>query len=376
VRQPTFQVLLGDAVEQLRQLPDNFIHCVVTSPPYWGLRDYEADGMLGLEQTWDDFLEKLLNVFREVQRVLRPDGTGWCNMGDAYAQKGKSATAQAADLNNAERVERLGYQTKAFGRTRGWCKATGTKRGINLDEKQLMMQPARLAMALQDDGWYLRSEIVWRKSNACPSGIHDRPHVDSERIYLITKTKVYFYDRFGWMRDGFKLARNTWDIPITPRSGHDHTATFPLEVPRRCILLGTSAEGCCAECGAPIYRQSEPTEEYASRLGKSFHDHKNDLKNGHSALGAKAITGPTYQTVGWEPSCKCDAGTLPCRVLDPFSGSGTTGLAALGLGRDYYGCEINPAYRDQSLLELERKSLCLTEEDVEAGQLSLMEESA
>lgn len=371
MRQPTFSVLLGDALEQLHTLPENHFHCCVTSPPYWGLRDYQAEGMIGLEQTWSEFLEKLLDVFSEVRRVLRPDGVAWVNMGDAYSQKGKSA-AQQADASNESRVDRLGYQTRSFGRTKGWCKATGTRRGIDLDEKQLMMQPARLALGLQERGWYLRSEVTWRKPNATPSGIHDRPHVDNEKIFLITKTKSYFYDRFAWMRDGFKLARNTWDIPVKTRSGHDHWATFPIELPRRCILLGSSAQGCCEACGTPVDRVVEPTEEYGARLGKSFHDHKEDLKKGHRC-GAAPITGPTYVTVGWKPGCSCGTPTIPCRVLDPFSGSGTTGLAALELGRDYIGCEINPSYRDGSLSELKRKALCLSEEDEKAGQLSLLE---
>jgi DNA modification methylase len=351
VRNPVFEVLLGDALEMLRTLPSNYFHCVVTSPPYWALRDYEADGMIGLEQSWDEFLGKLLAVFDEVRRVLRTDGVCWVNMGDAYAQKGKSAAKQAGP-DCAERVNRLGYQTKAFGRHKGWCKATGTKHGINLDEKQLMMQPARLALGLQESGWYIRSEITWRKPNACPSGIHDRPHVDSEKIYMVTKTKDYWYDRFGWMRDGHKLARSTWDIPSSKRGGVDHYATFPIELPRRCIKLATSAMGCCEACGAPQVRNLVPTPEYQAYLGKSWHDHKDDRKKGNRGTNCRKFDGETYYTDGWKASCECVAGIVPCRVLDPFSGSGTTGLAALELGRDYCGVELNPNYHANSVQEL------------------------
>lgn len=361
MRNPVFNVLLGDAVEQLRTLPDNHVHCIVTSPPYWGLRDYEVEGMIGLEQSWGEFATTMVAVFRELRRVLRPDGVCWLNMGDAFAQKGKTArhgqaghpVPEQAEDCAADRHERLSYNTQAFSRQgAGWCRATRTSQGIGLSEKQLMLQPYRMAIALQEDGWWVRSDIKWRKPNVTPEGAQDRPHRDGEVILMLTKSPRYFYDNLGWRREGGKHARATWSIPVRKRSGVDHFATFPLEVPRRCILLSTSSAGCCEQCGAPVKRIVEPTAEYAQRLGKSWHDHKEDLKRGHRC-GAAKFTGPTKITTGWEMTCDCRLPNLvPCRVLDPFSGSGTTGLAALELGRDYLGVELNPKYHAASLVDL------------------------
>ena len=386
MRNPIFDVLLGDALAMLRTLPSNYFHCVVTSPPYWALRDYEAEGMIGLEQRWDEFLCKLLDVFQEVHRVLRRDGINWVNMGDAYAQKGKTAQAERAELSAVDRHERLGYDTQAFSRLDGWNRARGTSKGIDLQPMQLMGQPYRLALTMQQEGWWWRDIIKWRKPNCCPEGVFSRNHRDGEQLLMMTKAPKYFYDSFAERRAGGKNLRNTWefetwndiplediwDIPAAKRGGVDHYATFPIELPRRCIKLGSSAMGCCEACGAPQVRDLKPTPEYSAYLGKSWHDHKEDRKKGNRGTNCRKFDGETYFTAGWKPSCECGVSTVPCRVLDPFSGSGTTGLAALELGHDYTGCELNPKYHANSLAELARKALCLTKKDVDAGQLSLM----
>ena len=176
----TVRILVGAALDRLRSLPDNSVHCCVTSPPYWGLRSYQGDeGMIGVEPTFDAHLESLLSVFREVRRVLRDDGTLWLNYGDAYAGSGVR-TAEHANPGISQTVSRNGaVPVVDYGRFK---------------PKDLMMMPARVAMALQEDGWWLRSEIVWHKPNPMPESVTDRPTASHEKIFLLAKSPRYFYD--------------------------------------------------------------------------------------------------------------------------------------------------------------------------------------
>ena len=175
------QILVGDAITKLRELPDESVHCVVTSPPYWGLRAYKGEpGMIGLEPTFEEHLENLVAVFREVRRVLRKDGTLWLNYGDAYAT---GTTAKRKP-------------TRADVDVGGWKSRMGDRRSddTKLKPKDLMMMPARVAMALQADGWWLRSEIVWHKPNPMPESVTDRPTNAHEKVFLLSKSAKYFYD--------------------------------------------------------------------------------------------------------------------------------------------------------------------------------------
>ena len=185
----SIKILVGDALEQLRELPDESVHCVVTSPPYWGLRAYGGDaGMIGLEPTFDDHLANLVAVFCEVRRVLRGDGTLWLNYGDAYAR---------GDRWDTGCQEGLGGRGGRIGEPLGLPRRSGYK------PKDLMMMPSRVAMALQADGWWLRSEIVWQKKNPMPESVTDRPTSAHEKVFLLSKRAKYFYDaeavRVPWM---------------------------------------------------------------------------------------------------------------------------------------------------------------------------------
>lgn len=174
-------IRVGDCRELLAAMPDESVHCVVTSPPYWGLRAYTGDpGMIGLEPTFDEHLENIVAVFREVRRVLRKDGTCWLNYGDAYANDGKWGGSTG------------GKHAKAMhGKQRGLGREK-VKTGFK--PKDLMMMPARVAMALQADGWWLRSEIVWHKSNPMPESCQDRPTMAHDKVFLLAKSTTYFYD--------------------------------------------------------------------------------------------------------------------------------------------------------------------------------------
>src|SRR5208282_907656 len=178
------QILTGDCIDVLPALEAQSVQCCVTSPPYWGLRDYGVEGVLGLESTPEEYLAKMVAVFRQVWRVLRDDGTLWVNMGDSYAGGGGfSVTAPTTGESKSGK----------YGLT-GALKQGGIKPTGSLKPKDLCMMPARLAIALQADGWYLRSDIIWHKPNPMPESCTDRPTKSHEFIFLLAKQERYFYD--------------------------------------------------------------------------------------------------------------------------------------------------------------------------------------
>jgi DNA modification methylase len=305
------ELLCGDALEVLRTLPSESVHCIVTSPPYWGLRDYSVTGQLGLEKTPKEYVENLVQVFREVWRVLRGDGTVWLNLGDSYAREGGKTAGVPRHWDGRER-DPGGMHSK-----RAIASEFGAK------PKDLVGIPWRVAFALQDDGWYLRSDIVWAKKNPIPESVKDRPTKSHEYIFLLTKSSRYFYDAAA-VREP-----NTIDMQSRASKGH--------------------------------------TRGPGGRLDKSRNDASN-LRGNH----AKAIVanGRNRRDV-WFVSVKPYKGThfatfnpeliTPCilagcpeggTVLDPFNGAATTGVVASQHGRNYIGIDLNPDY-----IEMSRKRL-------------------
>lgn len=348
------RILVGDVIDRLRNLQDGSVHCCVTSPPYWGLRDYGVAGQIGMEPTYQEHIAALVAVFAEVRRVLRADGTLWLNYGDAYAStvNGRPAALIAGDNRT--------FRDKPMSTVGGALKP-----------KDLCMLPHRLAIALQESGWWVRSDIVWHKSNPMPSSVKDRPTPAKEYVFLLTKSPRYYYDadairepladssivrleqdieaqagsaranggmrsdrpmRAVCSRNNFRRAgaKNT-DVPgqkpqfradrpdsetdLRGRNKRDvwtiategfpgaHFATMPTRLAEVCILAGTSAVGVCPHCGA-----------------------------------------------AWVPgaqTCRCpEHDPVPATVLDPFGGAGTTGLVADRLGRNALLVELNPAYAE------------------------------
>jgi len=232
-------------------------------------------------------------------------------------------------------------------------------------------------MALQRDGWYLRSDIIWSKPNCMPSSVQDRPTTSHEYLFLLTKRARYYYDAEAvkepcevaphapgnktdngrltasmghceepkrvWAADGKRNRRSVWTIATEPFSGA-HFATFPRKLIEPCILAGTSAKGCCPSCGAPWQRVMEKTDEPdTSAKGSRFDAGKTAARDGGDRTQEGERT--TTRTVGWRPTCDCDAGDpIPCTVLDPFLGSGTTACVAIEHGRAWVGCELNAEY--------------------------------
>lgn len=194
----TVRILIGDVFARLADLPDESVHMCVTSPPYWGLRDYGVDGQIGMEPTLSEHLAVMVDVFREVRRVLRNDGTCWLNYGDCYATapNGRSA-ADTKATGNDDRT----FRDKPFStvgpiqeRSNGGEGQHFDRRGGVLKPKDLCMVPNRLAIALQDDGWWVRSEIIWAKPNPMPESVTDRPATAHEKMWLLTKSARYWYD--------------------------------------------------------------------------------------------------------------------------------------------------------------------------------------
>lgn len=398
-------VLLGDVREKLREIPDGVVQTCVTSPPYFGLRDYNVSGQIGLEPTPEAFVEQLVNVFREVRRVLRDDGTLWLNLGDSFVSKPyKADNPQGFSKGSKPHIQ---VKQSPIGLLHNRKEDLAS---VGLKPKDLIGIPWRVAFALQADGWYLRSDVIWHKPQVMPESVTDRPTKSHEYIFLLTKNERYFYDaeavkepcvsgpsdirkmeekldRIGGRtfdnNDPLNKAnasthlgqkrgvgdpsgrnrRTVWTIGPKPYKGA-HFATFPDTLPEICIRAGTSEKGSCPSCGAPWKRLLERQGGKSVRGGA-----KTSAKNEAGLVPAfngydDGSVDPTFTTVGWEPTCECpEHEPVPCVVLDPFSGSGTTLAVAKYLRRDYLGVELNPEYhklikerlRPAEELESERK---------------------
>lgn len=438
---PEGRILCGDVIDELRTLPDDSVQCVVTSPPYYGLRDYgtgtweggdpacphvldpgkatgnkgnvttvpiigdckcgavRVDRQLGLEASLTEYIARLVEVFREVRRVLRPDGTCWVNMGDSYAIGDRTGHGT-----------RCGYKQQTNRGANGTADAPRQPTPDGLKPKDLMGAPWRLALAMQDDGWWLRADIVYSKPNPMPESVHDRPAKAHEYVFLFTRRGAgYFWDAEGvkepastnthlqksqcrgqktlandgtfgvrsgsdWgatspYRPAERNCRSVWTIPTQP-CPEAHTATFPEALVRRCVQAGTSDHGACALCGAPyarIVEKGEPDEVAAKRCGANAFGGYNGKRTKEYPAGsqvpgevkARILKGLCLRRpAGWRPTCKCrpwdvtdpalygKPAIVPCVVLDPFFGSGTTGLVAAKMGRRFIGIDLNPEYCD------------------------------
>jgi DNA modification methylase len=297
------------------------------------LRDNGAAGQIGLEASPAAYLDALLSVFAAVARVLRDDGILWVNLGDTYAKPGRST-----------------------GGTHG-PSITRQKKHYDAKEKELLGMPWRLAFALSDAGWYLRSEIIWHKPNAMTETATDRPGRAHEHLFMFTKSPRYYYDAFAVMEDGVSAPRNrrsVWRVSLVPLKAK-HFSAFPPKLVEPCIKAATSAHGICAACGAGYVRLLQKTR-VPTRPGRNTKSaNKPDDKRSAATLGwnkTLAIGNRDPQrhithvaSVGWKKGCNCATNEIARPVvLDPFNGAGTTGLVALTAQCRYIGCDINHEY--------------------------------
>ena len=293
------EILVGDAIEKLREMPQFSVQCCVTSPPYWGLRDYGIAGQIGLERHPHEYVEKMVAVFREVRRVLRDDGTLWLNLGDSYARNGGESGGENRELLHMDGAQR---------------RMTSIPEGSGLKPKDLVGMPWRVAFALQSDGWFLRSDIIWSKPNPMPESVTDRPTKAHEYLFLMSKGDRYLYD------------------------------SDAIREPYADATFDRIAYGC------------DSTEERLQRHQPGAKERK-DPK--YQKLNAKGRNRRTVWSIPTEPFSEAHFATFPEKlvepcilagapagavVLDPFMGAGTVALVALKAGRQFIGVELNPEY--------------------------------
>lgn len=318
-------IICGDALETLKKFPDESINCSITSPPYYGLRDYHKKEQIGREKTVEEYLDRLINVFREVRRVLKKDGTCFIVIGDSYA--GTSSKKEQRDPK--------------YPKGRNGQNPSITQKVLGYKSKDLMGIPWRLAFALREDGWYLRSDIIWHKENAMPEACKDRPTRSYEHIFLLSKSQRYYYD-------------------------YDSLAEPMKEVSKKRYVRGRSKENkyLNENSGAKIQKINE-ARGYGQYKGDNIPQFRN--KRDIWTINTTSFRGNHY--AAFPPKLAeicmitgCPKGGI---ILDPFIGSGTVGLIALLHNRKYIGIELNEEYVDlaRKRIETEVKKLGKEKED-------------
>jgi DNA modification methylase len=311
----TQRIIPGDCIAGLRKLPDASVHCCVTSPPYWGLRDYGHDGQIGLESTPEAYVARMVDVFREVRRVLRDDGTLWLNLGDSYAAARGGTSMPAETL--AGGVSGRGDIVAKRGRESGYTPHRDPA-AHGLKHKDLVGIPWRVAFALQADGWWLRQDIIWHKPNPMPESVTDRCTKAHEYVFLLTKSERYYYDAEAVSEATMEssLARSAAGFVTTERD--------------------KQTEG--VQTGAAKRQRYELREAFVAKPTRN--------RRSVWTITTKPYSGAHFAVMPpdlVEPCIKagCPEGGT---VLDPFAGSGTTLAVAAELGRNAIGCELNPEY--------------------------------
>lgn len=296
---------IGDCREILPTLASSSVHTCVTSPPYFGLRDYGVDGQIGLEASPDAFITEIVSVFREVRRVLRDDGTLWLNLGDSYAGTG-GQTPQMGALFNGRARQRENVCMSARIRT------------DELKPKNLVGMPWRVALALQADGWYLRQDIIWHKPNPMPESVRDRCTKAHEYLFLLSKSPRYYYDV-----DAIREPVTSMDARV--RRAADEVAQGAMRS-SDLETLGLTRGKTNQPCSNPLGRNRRSVWTVATR----------PFDEAHFATFPEALIEP----------CILAGAPAGGVVLDPFLGAGTTGLVAQRLGRQWVGCKLNPEYAE------------------------------
>lgn len=325
----------GDALEVLRSWPGSFVQCCVTSPPYWGLRDYGVDGQLGLEKSPEEYVAKMVEVFREVRRVLKEDGTLWLNLGDSYAKSGTSGLSLHSDKSTTGKPNPYAPIKKEIP--------------DGLKPKDLVGIPWMVAFALRADGWYLRSDIIWSKPNPMPESVQDRPTKAHEYIFLMSKSDRYFYNAKAIAEPASEGVTMTWEErkvegePMRHGQSNDCPALNRKRLPQTQAKLGKLRD----------------KQRGHSRRHAGFNDRWDQMERAEQCSGTRNKR--TVWEIATKPFPEAHFATYPPElvetcilagtkegdiVLDPFGGSGTTGARAQEMGRQWLMIELNQQYID------------------------------
>jgi len=363
---PRNKILQGDARKKLKELPNNSVDMAMTSPPYWGLRDYgeetkteweEGNCQLGLEPTPDLYVKHLMGIFNELKKVLKPTGLFFLNIGDTYSGGGTGG-----QKNNTERVKESD--------TSGFRKVDG-----DVPNKCMSMIPERVMMAMVNNGWILRNKIIWNKPNPMPESVKDRFSTGYEVIYMFSLNKQYHFDLYAVREPHKEISKERIKHPFNPHEDHPtvktnkegdmerfcnpkgknpgdvwdittkpfpeaHFAVYPPELCEKPIKAGCPKK-VCAECGKPYEREVETPDRDYKRGNENWRKNAN-IGNPQRDHGDWSYKG---KTKGWEPTCNCSTDKIKKGVvLDPLAGAGTTCLAARKHNRNYIGIEISQEY--------------------------------
>jgi DNA modification methylase len=393
-------ILVGDVRTRLLEIPTDSIHCIVTSPPYWGLRDYGVEGQIGLEASPAKFIAEMVAVFEELRRVLRPDGTCWVNMGDSYAggRRGPDVGSGLEGSRDAQAQSRMAQVKMVESRRRDNAmipRSDGQVAGLK--PKDLVMMPHRLAIALQDAGWWVRQDIVWAKPNPMPESVRDRCTKSHEYIFLLTKSEHYYYDQNAIAEPcspntHARLSQNLQDQIGSTRANGGAKSNGPMKAVARGVGFGHGADSLERQRGRVTRVCADRIDAEASaRMGRAPGWRKSaaaltGTKNNNSFDLALAIMPETrnkrsvwsmstqsfkdahFATFPTElPETCIKAGCPPGgTVLDPFFGAGTTGLVADRLQRNCIGIELNPAYAEMARKRIQAESTLFAEIEVAA----------
>ena len=317
--QYTNQILQGDCLEVLKLIPDKSVNCCITSPPYYALRDYGVEGQLGLEKTPEEYVRKLVNVFREVRRILRDDGTLWLNLGDSYAGSGKGAWKN-------KKGQKETYVPDANSPQ---CKIPKTL--DNLKPKNLIGIPWRVAFALQADGWYLRQDIIWHKPNPMPESVRDRCTKAHEYIFLLSKSPKYYYDYESIMED----CVTNENRPFGAIREREYNYNSKHIEARNKLHKNLQDKGQPNHSFHENRAEGNPDKTYKKKNKRSVWTiAPKPFKESHFAVFPPTLVEPCLLA-------GCPENGI---VLDPFIGSGTVAWVAKNYNRSYVGIEINPNY--------------------------------
>lgn len=331
-------IYIGDALERLKQLPDGLVRCCVTSPPYWGLRDYGVEGQIGLEKTPEAYVDSIVQVFREVRRVLRDDGTLWLNLGDSYAGSGKGGNPDAGKQATNRGSQSVGVLYGKVGETARQAAVTNVTRltfpESGIKAKDMIGIPWMVAFALRSDGWYLRSDIIWSKPNPMPESVVDRPTRAHEYLFLLSKSPRYYCNMAAIAEPavGFEKTHDpngSMEVDRVPRKRKGNAKTFRGggSYTGMAAFDNDTAKGRDSHGNAPNEKGTRNRRSVWEITPKPF-------RGAHFA---------TYPPLLVEP-CVLAGSAEGDTVLDPFAGSGTTGVVALNAGRDFVGIELSDAY--------------------------------